>query len=1777
MKKSVGVLLLLMLLLAVLMAPAATAEEYDPHPHNIFGHCVCNGNVEGHVCEHVLDWYPLEGEVNFGTLESGYYYLTGDVTAISVTDEFIGRVTKNDDGSYTCTQTTDLTICLNGYDITAAGSRVFMGVTQGSSLTITDCAYDPNDTSRGGTVTGGNNANGGIIYTYAKSEFNIYGGNFTAKAGTTMANGGLIVIAQDRGDVPKSTSVEDQYSVFNLYNGHFYGGSAKNGGNFSFMHDVHVNIYGGLIENGTATGNGGNIHCGAYVLLQMHGTEQKPVVIRGGNAGYGGNIYMNHTAATISLAAISNTALYDGTAVTSNGNLRIVGTPELPGVTLNNSTPEVAAVWNGSRLIGQYTTLADAVAAAGTSSANYVQLLNDVTETTTVSGDLYIDLNGHTLSGLTVTGTVYGMDSATNKYDDTGAGSMTVTGTVASAYKSTAAQTGEIYRYLTVKSGSSYSFHRYYMGVTSVVLSPNNDGMGYKATFAGSDTVKAQLQDFGMGVSFDPLAESLEGNIYRTKSGDKFTAGTPFTQKLIVKNILKKDIPENHDYASTPIYARCFIRTKDGTTLFSAQLGGSLMELVENVDDHWTDYSATQKNAVADMLEQYPLSTGGWGIKNAHHHDGQVWKPWTGTWESGGHYYLTSNYTLSSTITVSAGQKLTICLNGYRFQGTSSRMFKVLGTLNIHDHREDDGSYKGKLVSTYSTPVMAPVFYVYENGVMNVSGGNLTYEGTGVMTRGGIGMIGSGDQSSDSNSTEDPAYFNMYYGKICGGKVMATVVDGAVSGANQGLGGNLDLVNHGVATLYRGTVSGGTATYVEASGSNGMGGNICVSSTNATLNLHSVEITGGSSGVHVISGMVNLYDDVNITGNTDYNLYISNNKTITANNLKDAAVGVTTPGTAVFATVTDSAYADCFTADQPHVWVVNTDGALNICHGHCVCGNCAEGVGDHSCEALIYKAIPTGTVNLGTLKAGNYYLTGDIVATGISNFSNKDVKICLNGYSIKPGSSVDAPLGRVRAGAQLHICDCSGEKDASGNWTFGGSIYAGTRNYGGVTNVNANGKLYIYGGNFIGTTGNVSGGVFNICNDGHGGEDGDQYLDIYDTQLNMYNGLIQGGNVTTDGGAINSWHHIKVNIYGGTIQGGTAGEEGGNFCTSGKWNIENAVIKNGTATTEGGNIHVSNEAEVRIKNTTVSGGKATEKGGNISMKSNSHLHLGNTTVTGGSAPIGGGVFNYMATVHVSGNTVINNNSGHNLHQFLAKAIDVGTMGSSAKIGVYSEIKGLLLNTTSYTSRFFSEDSNYSLVAFNGNTMYLKKGTTLSYTTPTTFSAGYGEVDISPTENGVPLAGYGTSSARLSTQVDSNGRLYVMTTAVTDKNGNTVLIVACDQIRFTDTVTDILREHMSAATGVPVQNIYINCSHTHSAPDPASTDDVSLRYRSMMYSGFVQSAILAMKDRKSATMQTGSFDLTGPKGTGTLNFTRHYQYTVNGVVKYFGDNFGTAKYDSTTKPVDEPDPTMHLIKFVRSGTDILLCNWRAHPHFTGGGAKTLVSSDYVGPFRDQAESLLGDVEVVFIQGAGGNMNEKSRISSLNHGYSGDTAHVQYGHEMARQLKNNIGVLKTASTGTIQTKQIKFVGTIDHETDVLIDQAKEVQSTYWDLDTDARKALLAKYGFTSVYHAGAIVARYNMPDTKEMEINVFSIGKTVGFYTVPGELWCSASEEMEAASPFPITFCVGYSLGDYKYFTYKTAWNYESYEGANYRFTVPDTLNKMLSYWKSGLKELYNKVS
>ena len=235
---------------------------------------------------------------------------------------------------------------------------------------------------------------------------------------------------------------------------------------------------------------------------------------------------------------------------------------------------------------------------------------------------------------------------------------------------------------------------------------------------------------------------------------------------------------------------------------------------------------------------------------------------------------------------------------------------------------------------------------------------------------------------------------------------------------------------------------------------------------------------------------------------------------------------------------------------------------------HCVCGGSAEGVHDHSCANIEWSAMPTDTKDFGKLANGNYYLTQDMTITGVTAFTGKKLTICLNGYDI--GTTTTAVFGYAKQGSVINICDCSGSQDAHGNWTWGGTITANcagkAREYGGILNQNANTTANIYGGNFVGASGGnaTQGGVFNICNDYNGGASGDKELDKFDTNLNIYNGHITGGDVSKSGGAINSWHYVNINLYGGTIEGGTGASRG--------------------------NLHFSAQSTVVIENCTIIGG-----------------------------------------------------------------------------------------------------------------------------------------------------------------------------------------------------------------------------------------------------------------------------------------------------------------------------------------------------------------------------------------------------------------------------------------------------------------------------------------------------------------------------------------------------------------------------------------------------------
>lgn len=437
-----------------------------------------------------------------------------------------------------------------------------------------------------------------------------------------------------------------------------------------------------------------------------------------------------------------------------------------------------------------------------------------------------------------------------------------------------------------------------------------------------------------------------------------------------------------------------------------------------------------------------------------------------------------------------------------------------------------------------------------------------------------------------------------------------------------------------------------------------------------------------------------------------------------------------------------------------------------------------------------------------------------------------------------------------------------------------------------------------------------------------------------------------------------------------------------------------------------------------------------------------------------------------------------------------------------------------------------------------------------------FSVGFGRVDITPSYS-VPLAGYGNTSKRMSTSFYD--LQYTTCTAMTDEDGETILLFHNDSIRTSSTVVSLARPAISAATGVPEDHIMISATHNHSSPDTNSSEPSISQWLAELVVAMTDAAVEAMADRKPAQMYVTSTTVEG------VGFTRHY---IMDDGSYCGDNFnGTG-----TKVVDyanETDRTMQLIKFVREGgKDIVMANYQTHPHAAGGSSKYYITSDIVGVFRDEMEQQT-DCLFTYFTGGSGNVNPKSRIES-------DMKVLDYvglGKILATAAMDAAGTYKQMKTGKVQITSTAYEAEINHEEDDKIVGARIIA----DLWTSTNNFTLctseaAQYGIRSPYHANAIVTRVSLGETYTIkEINAFSIGD-VAFITAPYEMFHQSGSYIKTNSPFEMTFIVTCANGHESYMPTLDTYEYYSYECCLCKFK-PGTAEALAEEYVKLLDSLY----
>ena len=431
-----------------------------------------------------------------------------------------------------------------------------------------------------------------------------------------------------------------------------------------------------------------------------------------------------------------------------------------------------------------------------------------------------------------------------------------------------------------------------------------------------------------------------------------------------------------------------------------------------------------------------------------------------------------------------------------------------------------------------------------------------------------------------------------------------------------------------------------------------------------------------------------------------------------------------------------------------------------------------------------------------------------------------------------------------------------------------------------------------------------------------------------------------------------------------------------------------------------------------------------------------------------------------------------------------------------------------------------------------------------------FSAGFARAEITP-EIGTPLSGY--YSRRVSDGVLDP--LYARCLALSDGK-NCALIYSVDNVHLVDEASAAIRSEISSRTKVPIEAIFLACTHTHTGPvshipqkgvahwEIVKPEDVPFIKRSneLIAARCADAGMRALSDLAPAEILAGRGEAKG------ISFVRRF-LMKDGTVR---TNPGINNPD-IVRALGEPDEQLQLVRFVRKGKkEIALVNFQCHPDTIGG---TKFSADWPGLSCTYLEDAMhGSVDAIFINGAQGDTNHlRVKVEP------GTVIPRRYemAHHMSRVVAGAAlsvwGVCAPVESGALRTvvTAVKVVPNAGSAEDV------KRAERYVLLHETGRTAEIPGAGME---HTANIAAAYrilevkDMPDEPEICISTITVGKSLAFCGFPGEPFTWMGTEIKRRSPFTMTIPACCVNGMRDYFPVKSAYTKGGYENATSRYAA-----------------------
>ena len=421
-------------------------------------------------------------------------------------------------------------------------------------------------------------------------------------------------------------------------------------------------------------------------------------------------------------------------------------------------------------------------------------------------------------------------------------------------------------------------------------------------------------------------------------------------------------------------------------------------------------------------------------------------------------------------------------------------------------------------------------------------------------------------------------------------------------------------------------------------------------------------------------------------------------------------------------------------------------------------------------------------------------------------------------------------------------------------------------------------------------------------------------------------------------------------------------------------------------------------------------------------------------------------------------------------------------------------------------------------------------------------AGFSRVDVTPM-TGVDVRGYYVD--RRSEGVLDPLEINVLALACGESKAVIMSIDACGTNKPADLA---LRTAIAEATGLPMDAIYMTCTHTHTGPaiECNSEDPIVTEYFKFLQWKAVDSVKYALADLKPARMGWGIGNAPN------IAFVRRFRMKDGSVRTNPGVN-----NPDILHPIGDIDERVTVLRFDREEDSLVFANFGNHPDVVGGSK---ISADWPGFCRRTVEKVFDNVKCIFTNGAQGDLNHVNVHPTG--GYLNDMF-IDF-DDVARGYKHAQYMGRVVAAGVMQAyDKVKYVDIenlrfIQNHIDVPSNKCdpSELPEAYKikELHEAGRDAELPYKGMmltTKVAEALRKVRLENGPDSFDMLLSGIALDN-IALVGIPGEPFMGVGKALKETEGWELVVPTCLTNGDDGYFPMMDAYEEGGYEAGSSPF-------------------------